>query len=449
MSVRFLLDRFSEAPEKTAIIGSREPVSFGALKRRIEEMGKLEPGLPPPGAVCLARGPASASFIATLLFLAQRECIAVPLSDSLSLEAEGYAEPALGEWVAHADTSGKVRFVLHSDRKEHELLDALRRSGRAGLILFTSGSSGQPKAVLHDLKRFLAKFRRRRHDFKTLLFLPLDHVGGLDTLFYALSNSSTLVIPEDRSPASVCRAVEDYQVEVLPVTPSFLNLLALSGVYHDYDLTSLKYVTYGAEVMPEETLRRCQSIFPQARLLQKYGTTEFGSPRSYSESSGSLWMRLEGDDFQTRVVNGLLEVKAESSMLGYLNAADPFTEDGWLQTGDRVEVKGGYYRILGRDSDLISVGGEKVDPSEIESVLTQDPEVLDCIVYGISNILLGQVPGTRIQIAPGTEIESLEDRLTRRCREQLERFKRPAKYEFTEEFLSSGSLKRQRPNLAP
>jgi acyl-CoA synthetase (AMP-forming)/AMP-acid ligase II len=203
----------------------------------------------------------------------------------------------------------------------------------------------------------LAKYSRRRHCYRTLAFLLFDHIGGFDTVFYSLSNGSCLILCEDRSPDGVCELVQSHQVEVLPVAPSFLNLLFLNGAYRRHELSSLKIVTYGAEVMPQTTLDRCPVMFPGVTMMQKFGASEVGTLRSKSKTSDSLWVKLGGEGYETRVVDGLLEIKAESSMLGYLNAESPFTKDGWFKTGDCVDVDGEYLRFRGRDSDLINVGG--------------------------------------------------------------------------------------------
>ena len=111
-------------------------------------------------------------------------------------------------------------------------------------------------------------------------------------------------------------------------------------------------MTYGTEVMPESTLKQFHELFPKVLLLQTYGLSEVGILRSKSKSSDSLWVKVGGEGFETRVVDGMLEIKAKSAMLGYLNAESPFTEDGWFKTGDAVEVDGEYIRILGRKSEM-------------------------------------------------------------------------------------------------
>ena len=195
-----------------------------------------------------------------------------------------------------------------------------------------------------------------------MAFLLFDHIGGINTLLYTLSNGGTLVVLHDRSPEVVCQAIETNRVELLPTSPTFLNLLLVSGAHQRYDLSSLQLLTYGTEPMSEGTLRRIHEALPDVTLQQTYGLSELGILRSKSKSSDSLWVKIGGEGFETRVVDGLLEIKARSAMLGYLNAASPFTDDGWFKTGDRVEVDGDYYRILGRISEVINVGGQQGRP---------------------------------------------------------------------------------------
>ena len=242
---------------------------------------------------------------------------------------------------------------------------SLRSEGHPGLVLFSSGSSGLCKAAVHDLVRLLEKYQVRRHRWRTVPLLLFDHIGGLNTLFYTLANGGCLVIPEGRSPDAVLAAVAQHRVELLPTSPTFLNLMLLSEAHRRHDLGSLQTITYGTEPMPETTLRRLRRLLPNVQLRQTYGMSEVGILSCQSKDSDSLWLKLGGQEVQTRVVDGILEIKSRSTMLGYLNAPSPLTDDGWLVTGDAVEQQGEYYRILGRQSDLINVGGRKVYPAEV------------------------------------------------------------------------------------
>jgi acyl-CoA synthetase (AMP-forming)/AMP-acid ligase II len=263
-------------------------------------------------------------------------------------------------------------------------------------------------------------------------FLLFDHIGGINTLLSSLATGGTLVITEDRRPDSVAALVERHKVDTLPTTPTFLNLLLLTEAHRRFDLSSLTTITYGTEVMPESTLRRIREVFPDARLHQTYGLSELGIMRSKSESSDSLWVQLGGEGFETRVVDSLLEIRAKSAMLGYLNAPSPFTEDGWLQTGDAVEVRGPYLKILGRTSDIINVGGEKVYPAEVESTLQLMPEVAGAVVMGEKNALLGNIVKAKVRLAQPLDVAEFRRRMREFCRDRLQPFKIPQKVELIE-----------------
>ena len=142
--------------------------------------------------------------------------------------------------------------------------------------------------------------------------------------------------------------------------------------------------------MPKTTLQKLNQIFPKVKLLQTYGLIELGVLNSKSESKDSLWVKVGGEGYNTRVVDGILQIKAESAMLGYLNAESPFTDDGWFVTGDQVLQKDDYIKILGRKSEIINVGGEKVYPQEVENIILQADYVSEVIVYG-EKTLVGNI----------------------------------------------------------
>ena len=97
-------------------------------------------------------------------------------------------------------------------------------------------------------------------------------------------------------------------------------------------------------------------------------------------------------------------------MLGYLNAPSPFTDDGWFNTGDKVEVDGDYFRILGRQSEIINVGGQKVYPAQVESVVQEMPEVAEVSVYGEKNAIMGQIVCAAIRLREPRDARAVPSR---------------------------------------
>lgn len=359
-------------------------------------------------------------------------------------DPESYRDAGGIETFLRFDENGSFERRPGGPVLERPLLDELRAGGKPGLILFSSGSAGAPKAALHDVSRFLGKFERPGKALVTAAFLLFDHVAGQDTLLYTLNAGGALAIPRRRQPLDVCRLIERHRVQVLPASPTFFNLLLASGDLDRYDLSSVEIITYGSEPMAQATLERLAAAFPQARIIQKYGTTEFGALRSRSRADDSLFISIKKDETEVRVVDGILWVRSPGTMLGYLNAPSPFEEDGWLNTGDMVEERDGWLRILGRESDLINVGGEKVTPAEVEAVIGELPFVVDAVVRGEPNALLGMVVTTEVSVDRAMPDEEVRRRVLDHCRQRLARHKVPMKVAVSQGAPAATRLKKMR-----
>jgi acyl-CoA synthetase (AMP-forming)/AMP-acid ligase II len=196
--------------------------------------------------------------------------------------------------------------------------------------------------------------------------------------------------------------------------------------------------------MPEATLNRMNHLLPGIKFKQTYGLIEIGVLSTVSESDSSTLVKLGGDGYEIRIVDDMLEIKAKTSMLGYLNADSPFTSDGYFKTGDVVEQHGDYFKILGRRSNLIFTGGEKVYPSEIESVILNCEWVEDVKVYGVPHPLLGKVIAAQVQTNSSLDHGALRGELRSFCISRLSRFKVPMQIDFTSESLVNSRLKKER-----
>jgi acyl-coenzyme A synthetase/AMP-(fatty) acid ligase len=451
MFVDFLIERFGEEGDGLAVVAPAARCSFGELaelvRRWTAELERRRIGV---GSVVGLEGEFAPNAVALFLALAGRGAIVAPQSSASRVERERKDELAEVTDYAYVDAADGVRFEPTGRLVTHRLYDELIERRHPGLVLFSSGTAGEPKAAVHDFTLLLEKFRVRRPPLTTLSFLLFDHWGGLNTLLHALSNGATVVTVRDRSPETVCRTIEEHSVQLLPATPTFLNLLLLSGAHREHDLSSLRVISYGAEPMPEAVLERLAEAFPDVALRQTYGMIEIGVLRSKARGDGSLWVKLGGEGYETRVVDGRLQVKARATILGYLNAPLPVTPDGWFVTGDLVLQDGDWLRVLGRESDLINVGGEKVVPSEVEGVVESLAEVAAATVHGEPNPLVGEIVCARVVAAGELGGDELVAAVKRHCRERLERFKVPVKVEVVEELAHTDRLKRERlPRTGP
>ena len=338
--IDLFLNTMRTAPEHQAVVSDTLTITYGELLNKVAFFQDwIKDNAIPPGAVVSFDGDYSASAIALFLALTQNKNIIVPLSKDSSAHFDEFREIAQAEYVISlADEQCTVAET--GRRAEHEHYTKLRQAQCPGLVLFSSGSTGKSKGIVQDLSKLMKKFSTPRKALRMLIFLQLDHIGGVNSLLYALANKGTVIVAKDRSPDSVCQAIERHRGQVLPTSPTFLNLLLLSEVYKEYDLSSLTLVTYGTEPMQKSTLERLVEVFPNTDFQQTYGLSEVGILRSKSRDTSSLWVKVGGAEFDVKIVDGTLRIRSESAMLGYLNAPSPFDEDGYMDTEDLVEQDG-------------------------------------------------------------------------------------------------------------
>lgn len=444
-NIDFLLARFESAPDKLALVQLDSQLTFGELHhgvtQRLEWLN--ESGVQGGDAVILL-GDYSPQAVSTFLALIEIGCILIPLTPGVYDSLKQCLPEVAPLWHIDATSDNVTIDRMPETAALPALYLELHARRVPGLVMFTSGSSGKPKAVVHDFSKLLEKFRTPRPAMITLNFLLFDHWGGLNTLLHALSNLCLVVFPDRRTPESVCELIVQHRIELLPATPSFLNLLLISGAHLRHDLTSLKIISYGAEPMPASTLAGMRKAFPNVELRQTYGMIELGVLRAKTRAVDSLWVKVGGEGYQLRVVDGILQIKAESAMLGYINAQSPFTPDGYLITGDLVEQDGEWLRILGRQSDIINVGGQKVYPSEVEAVILEQTIVVDAVVYGESHPLTGKIVCADVVLSEGSDVVASRKEIVRWCRQHLQPYMVPMKVRFVSGSLQTQRLKRTR-----
>ena len=443
-NIDFLLEDFAKYNDQVSIIWKDESFSYKNILQRIhkwrDELTDLQ-----SGTIVGLEGDFSPETISLLYTLIEKNAIIAPFDINHTEKNRKKYEIAQLDLLIRVQSEEDIVFTKMGDGiAKNGLYKDIIENAIPGLVLFTSGSSGEPKAALHNFSKLLDKFRVKRKSLRTINFLLFDHWGGLNTLFHIMSNGGTVVILENRTPDYVCELIEKHKVELLPTSPTFLNMLIISRAYERYSLESLKMISYGAEPMPESLLKNLNKLFPAITLQQTYGLIELGVMRSKSEDNGSLWVKIGGEGFSVRVIDDMLQIKSDSAMVGYLNAPSPFTEDGWFMTGDAVEIKNDYFRILGRKSELINVGGEKVFPQEIENTILEIPDIEDVLVYGETHPLTGKIVCAKIKYAGSEAKAEVVNIIRKYCRTKLESFKVPVKIQLVDESFESGRFKKAR-----
>lgn len=445
----WLLARLAEFAAEPAVIWRGTTCRYGRLLEAIERWGEQlrRYGIAPGESIALV-GDYSPEATALLLALVVNRNVAVPLAAAVAGKTEGCMDVARVSAGFELGSDGSHRYFRRARQKPHPLLANLREKGEAGLVLFSSGSTGESKASLLFFDRLLDKFKRRGRPYRTLAFLLSDHIGGINTLLSVLASGGTMVAAEERSVQAICATIERYRVQLLPTTPTFLKMVLISGAYREHDLSSLEFVTYGTEPQSASTLEALTAAFPWVRFKQTYGLSELGILPTRSRDSASLWLRVGGEGFATRVVDGILWIRADSAMLGYLNAPSPFDAEGWFNTQDAVEVDGEYIRILGRTSEIINVAGEKVYPAEVESVLLQMANVRDATVTGKRSPVTGGVVVATLTLNEPEEPRALERRVREFCKSRLASYQVPVLVQIADGTQVSERFKKMRPGMA-
>lgn len=425
----WFIENFKKFDKKIAIVFKNQNYSYGDLYNQIK---KIENELLPiieKGKVVSILSDYSFESIALLIALYKNKNIIVPITTTIESEIKERIKESYSDKIIKI-IDNKYLIEEHNSDDKHQMIKNLQDNSQSGLILFSSGSTGKPKAMIHNFDNLVEHYKdKKEKSLNMILFLMFDHIGGLNTLLNILSMGATMIIPENRNADDVCKLLQDYKIMVLPSSPTFLNLILMSKANEKYDLSSLRMITYGTEAMPESLLNRLKVAFPRVKFLQTFGTSETGIANTSSKSSNSTFMKIDDPELEYKIVDNELWLKSKTQVMGYLNSSmDSFTEDGWFKTGDLVEAtEDGYIKIIGRNKEVINVGGEKVLPNEVESIVLEIPEIEDVMVYGEANIITGQTVVCDVVLKNELTQNEIKKIVRKFCKDKLDAYKIPTK----------------------
>jgi acyl-CoA synthetase (AMP-forming)/AMP-acid ligase II len=222
--------------------------------------------------------------------------------------------------------------------------------------------------------------------------------------------------------------------------------MLIGDVFDNFDFSSLKMVTYGTEAMPETLLFKLKAKLPRVKFLQTFGTSETGIAKTSSLSSSSIFLKFDDPNQEYKIVEDELWLRSKSQVLGYINHSNEnFTEDGWFKTGDRVEATSdGFIKIVGRTKEIINVGGEKVMPSEVESVVLELDSIKDCIVRSEKNAITGQMVCAEVVLKNGFDFKIEKIKIKNHCKQRLDAYKVPVRIIEIDAVLFTNRFKKNR-----
>ena len=439
----FILEKFKSFNSKNAIVFEDRIYTYEEFIKQIKDYKNILDKHNISSKVVVILGDYSFYNLALFFALYENKNIIVPITSNIKKVQDDFIEESFCQTIIKTDEKNLLIQNLKTTFS-HNMIDNLREKNSSGLILFSSGSTGKPKAMVHNLDTLIDSFKdKKEKSMNMLVFLMFDHIGGLNTVFNALCMGACLIIPKIKDAKTICELIEKYKIMVLPSSPTFLNLILISQEYKNYDLSSLRMITYGTETMPQSLLLKLKEVFPKVKFLQTFGTSETGISTTSSKSSNSLFMKLEDINGEYKIVENELWLRSKTQVLGYLNASmDSFTSDGWFKTGDLVEVDGEYIKIIGRAKEVINVGGQKVLPAEVESIILEMEEISDCMVYGEKNAITGQT--VVCDVVLNKNIENIKKRVRVFCKDRLDAYKIPTKVNVVDKTNFSDRFKKIR-----
>lgn len=310
------------------------------------------------------------------------------------------------------------------------------QSSKSEITIFTSGTTGQPKKVVHSIATLTRSVRigdRYKDQIWAYAYNP-THMAGLQVFFQAFENQNTLVNVFNQSREYVYQQIREKGITHISATPTFYRLL----LPFEQAYESVVRVTLGGEKSDQHLYDCIMKIFPNAKINNVYASTEAGS---LFAAKGDSFQIPEAIKDKFKVVDD--ELLIHKSLLGSSDSFK-FTDD-YYHSGDLIEwvdEAQGQFRFKSRKNELINVGGYKVNPGEVEVAIQDIEGVRQAIVYGKANSILGNVLCADVVLEPGITLIELD--IKKVLGSQLQDFKVPRRIKFVEEIslTRTGKMKR-------
>jgi acyl-CoA synthetase (AMP-forming)/AMP-acid ligase II len=483
-------------PERDAIIFDDEHISFEGLQGRVNRLANAlaEKGVGPGDRLAIMQVNGVPGIV-IYFAAAQLDAIYVPINFRAKTEELAQmlsiAQPSmlfLGQRYANlAPTSGdsalaQDRIVVLDGPAEGGMLTYDQLVSSAGddeshfpeaedadttVIMFTAGTTGVPKGVMltHDsfASFLLATVNPADPDDEetNLLTVPLYHIAGLQAALAAVYGGRTLVVMRQFEPLEWLTLAQTHQVNRAMLVPTMLKRVMDHPQFHEFDLSSLNVITYGAAPMPMEVIRQAIAEFPGARFINAFGQTETastitmlppddhileGTPQEIEQKLKRLTsIGIPLEDVEVRIIDedgmpvvlgevGEIVVRGARMMAGYWQqeeATQDAMRSGWIYTGDLAyQDEDDYIYLAGRAKDFIKRGGEMISPEEVEQVLMSHPQVEDAAVIGVMDVEWGEeVRALVVRRSPEVDEAGLREY----CQDRLSSFKRPRSVVFVDE----------------
>jgi acyl-coenzyme A synthetase/AMP-(fatty) acid ligase len=306
-------------------------------------------------------------------------------------------------------------------------------------ILLTSGTTGRPKMVLHTLASLAGAIGASESHTEVIwgTFYDIRRYGGLQIYLRAVLARSSLLLTGPQEPvANFLQRAGEAGVTHISGTPSHWRRVLMSP---DADRIAPRYIRLSGEIADQAILNNLRSFYPDAEISHAFATTEAGVAFDVRDAlSGFPANMLTGTSgVDLKVVDATLRVRSSRTAERYLGENPPVLKDpeGFVDTGDVLELRDGRYHFQGRRDGVINVGGLKVHPEEVEAVLNRHPQVRLSLVKTKKNPITGALVVADVLLKDpstpdGAQAREMQRVITQFCRESLAPHKVPAVISF-------------------
>jgi acyl-coenzyme A synthetase/AMP-(fatty) acid ligase len=307
-------------------------------------------------------------------------------------------------------------------------------------VLLTSGTTGAPKLVVHTLASLTAAITTKPDPQQPIVwatFYDIRRYGGLQIFLRAILGVTSLVLSAADEPMSAhLERLGRHGVTHLTGTPSHWRWALLNPAARGI---SPRYVRLSGEIADQSILDSLRELYPAARSGHAYASTEAGVGFEVNDGLEGFPENLvgqQGTRVELKIAHGSLRIRSSGTARCYLGTAERLRDhEGFVDTGDIVELREGRYYFIGRRGGIINVGGLKVHPEEIEAVINRHPEVRMSLVRGRKNSITGAIVVAdvvlREKLDPAAQRSlELKQEILRVCRERLAQHKVPAAIRF-------------------